>query len=139
GVSKNASEDEIKKAFRKIARNNHPDQNPGDKAAEARFKEASEANSVLGDPAKRKEYDEARSLFGGGGLRFGRPGTTPGGGGFEDLFRNAGTGTAGGFGDLFGNLFNNDGPQRRASTRGPRRGADVEGEVKLSFEQAVEG
>lgn len=139
GVSKNASEDEIKKAFRKIARNNHPDTNPGDAAAVARFKEASEANSVLGDPSKRKEYDEARSLFGGGGLRFGRPGTTPGGGGFEDLFRNAGGTAAGGFGDLFGNLFNNDGPQRRASARGPRRGADVEGEVKLTFEQAVEG
>ena len=140
GVSKNATSDEVKKAFRKIARSNHPDQNPGDKAAEARFKEASEANSVLADPAKRKEYDEARSLFGGGGIRFGRPGTTPGGGGFEDLFRNAGTGTAGGFGDLFGNLFNAaDGTTRRASNRGPRRGADIEGEVKLTFEQAVEG
>ncbi|MDO5068520.1 MAG: molecular chaperone DnaJ [Propionibacteriaceae bacterium] len=132
GVDKKATADEIKKAFRKIARDNHPDQNPGDKKAEARFKEASEANSVLSDPDKRKEYDEARSLF-GSGARFGRPGQ---GGGFEDLFRNAG-GDQGGLGDLFGNLFS--GGQRRSSTRGPRRGADIEGEVSLSFEQAVEG
>lgn len=139
GVSKNASQDDIKKAFRKIARNNHPDQNPGDKAAEARFKEASEANSVLGNADKRKEYDEARSLFGGGGIRFGRPGAAPGGAGFEDLFRNAaGPGAGGGLGDLFGNLFGET-TTRRHSTRGPRRGADVESEVSISFEQAVEG
>ena len=67
GVSKNASADEIKKAFRKLARENHPDQNQNDPKAEQRFKDISEANSVLSDPAKRKEYDEARSLFGGGG------------------------------------------------------------------------
>ena len=73
GVSKDASAEEIKKAFRKIARDNHPDQNPDNKKAEARFKEASEANAVLSDPAKRKEYDEARSLF-GGGFRFPRVG-----------------------------------------------------------------
>lgn len=133
GVDKKASADDIKKAFRKIARENHPDQNPGDKKAEARFKEASEANSVLSDPDKRKEYDEARSLF-GSGVRFGRPGQS--GGGFEDLFRNAG-GDQGGLGDLFGNLFG--GGQRRASNRGPRRGADIEGQVNLTFEQAVEG
>lgn len=141
GVSKNSSQDEIRKAFRKIARENHPDQNPGDKASEARFKEASEANSVLSSPEKRKEYDEARSLFGGGGIRFNRPGAAPGAGGFDDLFRNASAGAAGGgFGDLFGNLFNNvDGPTRRSTTRGPRRGADIEGEVTITFEQAVEG
>ena len=133
GVDKKATADEIKKAFRKIARDNHPDANPGDKKAEARFKEASEANSVLSDPNKRKEYDEARSLF-GSGARFGRPGQS--GGGFEDLFRNAG-GDQGGLGDLFGNLFS--GGQRRSSTRGPRRGADIEGGVNLTFEQAVEG
>ena len=71
GVSKDAKPEQIKKAFRKIARDNHPDSHPGDKAAEARFKEASEANDVLSDPRKRKEYDQARSLFGaGGGFRF---------------------------------------------------------------------
>ena len=91
GVSKNASADEIKKAFRKIARENHPDQNPDDKKAEARFKAASEASAVLGDPEKRKEYDETRSLF-GGGFPFGRPGGQRHGaqpGGFDDLFRGA--------------------------------------------------
>ena len=138
GVSKNATPEEIKKAFRKIARENHPDQNPGDKTAEARFKEASEANSVLSDVAKRKEYDEARSLF-GGGFKFNRPGTTPGGGGFEDLFRNAQSGANPGFGDLFGGLFSGAGQTRRATQRGPRRGADVEGDVTITFEQAVEG
>lgn len=143
GVSKNSSQDDIRKAFRKIARANHPDQNPGDSAAEARFKEASEANSVLSNAEKRKEYDEARSLFGGAGMRFGRPGAAPGGGGFEDLFRNASGGAAGGgLGDLFGNLFGNEpaaGATRRSTTRGPRRGADIEGEVRISFEQAVDG
>ncbi|RMB62001.1 molecular chaperone DnaJ [Tessaracoccus antarcticus] len=142
GVSKKATPDEIRKAFRKIARENHPDQNPGNSAAEARFKEASEANSVLSHKDKRKEYDEARSLF-GSGVRFGAPGGGPGGApaGFEDLFRNAGSGTSGaGFGDLFGNLFNQGGTARRPSTtRGPRRGADIEGEVTITFEQAVFG
>lgn len=142
GVSKSANAEDIRKAFRKIARENHPDQNPGDKAAESRFKEASEANSVLSDAKKRKEYDEARSLF-GGGVRFGRPGggaagSTPGG--FEDLFRNASSGAAaGGFGDLFGNLFSGSGGQRRSSTRGPRRGADIEGEVTITFQQSIDG
>lgn len=67
GVSKDAKPEEIKKAFRKIARDNHPDSHPGDKAAEARFKEASEANDVLSNVKKRKEYDQARSLFGSAG------------------------------------------------------------------------
>lgn len=146
GVSKNATPEEIKKAFRKIARNNHPDQNPGDKAAEARFKEASEANTILSNPDKRKEYDEARSLF-GSGIRFGqgRPGGGNAPGGFEDLFRNAGaSGGAGGFGDIFGNLFGGGGAPggasaRRTTTRSARRGADIEGEVTITFEQAVEG
>lgn len=138
GVSKNASADEIKKAFRKIAAKNHPDRNPGDKKAEARFKEASEANSVLADPKKRKEYDDARSLFGGGGFRFPKPGQPQGGAtGFEDLFRNASP--TGGFGDIFGNLFGGSGGARRQTGRGPRRGADVEAKAKLTFEQAVEG
>ncbi len=142
GVSKKASSDEIKKAFRKIARENHPDQNPGNKSSEDRFKEASEANSVLSSAAKRKEYDEARSLF-GSGVRFGAPGGGASGGapgGFEDLFRNAGGGAStAGFGDLFGNLFSQTGTSRRATTRGPRRGSDIEGEVTITFEQAVSG
>ena len=142
GVSKDASADEIKKAFRKIARENHPDQHPGDDAAEKRFKEASEANSVLGDAAKRKEYDEARSLFGGGGFRFprgGGGGAAGGAGGtnMEDLFRNA---SAGGLGDIFGDIFGQAaGAPRRSSGRVQRRGADVEGEVTIGFAEAVEG
>lgn len=143
GVSKNASGDEIRKAFRKIASQNHPDRNPGDKKAEARFKEASEANSVLSDPKKRKEYDDARSLFGGGGFRFPKAGPSHGGGsaGFDDLFRNAAPGgAAGGFGDIFGNLFGGGGGGSRKQTgRGPRRGADVEAKATLTFQQAVEG
>ena len=73
GVSKDAKPEEIKKAYRKLARDNHPDQNPGNADAERRFKEISEANDVLSSEAKRKEYDEARRLFGGGGFRFPGP------------------------------------------------------------------
>ncbi|MEW5660528.1 DnaJ domain-containing protein, partial [Streptomyces cinereoruber] len=84
-----ATEAEIKKAYRKLARENHPDANKGDTKAEERFKEISEANDVLGDPKRRKEYDEARALFGNGGLRAGGPG----GGSFNfdlgDLFGGA--------------------------------------------------
>ena len=93
GVSKDAKPEEIKKAYRKLARENHPDHNPGNPAAEQRFKEVSEANDVLSHSAKRKEYDEARRLFGGGGFRFpGASGGSPAQGGpsMDDLFRNAG-------------------------------------------------
>lgn len=141
GVSKDAKADEIKKAFRKIARDNHPDQHPGDAAAEKRFKEASEANSVLSDPKKRKEYDDARSFLGGGGFRFPRGGQAgaPGGVNVEDLFRNAQAGD-GGLGDLFGGLFGQaQQASRRSSARTGRRGADVEGQVSISFNESVEG
>lgn len=141
GVSKDAKPEEIKKAFRKIARENHPDQHPGDKKAEQRFKEASEANAVLSDAAKRKEYDDARSLFGGGGgFRFPRGGAQSSGPtpGMDDIFRTMTGGAEGGLGDLFGNLFG-AGTSTRRTQRGPRRGADVEGEVTITFEQAVEG
>lgn len=142
GVSKDAKPEEIKKAFRKLARENHPDQHPGDARAEQRFKDVSEANSVLSDPKKRKEYDEARSLFGGGGFRFprgGQPGSAPGGVNVEDLFRNAQAG--GGLGDIFGDLFGQaaGGTNRRGGGRVTRRGADVEGDVTIRFEQAVDG
>ena len=137
GVSKDAKPEDIKKAFRKLARANHPDQHPGDKAAETRFKEVSEANSVLSDVTKRKEYDDARSMF-GGGFRFpsgGQPGRPGQNVNFEDLFRNAGDG---GLGDLFGGLFGNQQPTRRPG-RGPRRGTDVEGEVTIPFADAAAG
>jgi len=139
GVSKDAKPEDIKKAFRKLARENHPDQNHNNPTAEKRFKDISEAHSVLSDSKKRKEYDEARSLFGSGGFRF------PGGGqgpSMEDLFRNAGGGAAGASGnisDLFGNLFGGTSTRRTATTRGPRRGQDIEGEATIDFTDAVDG
>lgn len=110
GVPKDATEAEIKKAYRKLAREFHPDANKGNAKAEERFKEISEANDVLGDPKKRKEYDEARALFGNGGFR---PGPGAGGGNFNfdlgDLFgggaQGQGAGGAGGFGGGIGDVF----------------------------------
>lgn len=146
GVPKDATEAEIKKAYRKLAREYHPDANKGDAAAEERFKEISEAYDVLADAKRRKEYDEARTLFGNGALfdRGGRPG--PGGGGsfnfdLGDLFGGAQGGAGGGgfggggIGDVFGGLFNRGGTTRTQ----PRRGQDIESEVTLSFTEAVEG
>lgn len=141
GVPKDAKPDQIKKAFRKIARENHPDQHPGDKKAEQRFKEASEAHDVLSDPSKRAEYDEQRNLFGSGGFRFQRPGAgTASGAGGENVFHTT-MGDAG-LGDLLGNLFGQTAggaSARRTQTRAARRGSDVEGEVTIGFNQAVEG
>lgn len=138
GVPKDAKADEIKKAYRKLARQYHPDANKGDAAAEERFKEISEAYDVLSDEARRKEYDEARALFGSGGFRV--PGGAGGGQfGFDlgDLFGTAGAGSAGGLGDVLGGLFGGRGGRPGAAR--PRRGADVESEVTLSFSDAVHG
>ena len=148
GVSKDASAAEVKKAYRKRARTLHPDANPGDAAAEQRFKEVGEAYAVLSDADKRQQYDGVRAMA--GGARFTAGG--PGGAGFEDLFgglfnQHAGgqrtrAGTAGGvppgFEDLLGGLFTGGAPGYGA-TRGPRRGADVQASTTLGFTQAVEG
>jgi molecular chaperone DnaJ len=148
GVSKSASADEIKKAYRKMARDYHPDHNPGNSDAEDKFKAASEAYDVLSDDKKRKEYDEMRSLFGSGAFR---RGARTGGGGFDpsDLFGGfSGAGAAGGggadrrfggagFSDIFSSIFSGGGAGPRRS--GPQRGRDVEAEVTLDFVHAVQG
>jgi molecular chaperone DnaJ len=138
GVAEDASASDVKKAYRKLAQQLHPDANPGDKTAEERFKEVGRAYSVLSDPKKRSEYDEARRLVRSGG--FGGFGGFPGGSGgygnqrvrVEDL---GDLGDLGGLGGLFGNLFGGGRNQQRAA----RRGRDVESEVTLGFEEAVRG
>src|SRR3954454_11877345 len=124
GVAKNASPDEIKKAYRSLAREFHPDKNPGDEAAETRFKEVQHAYDVLSDPEKRKQYD-----------RFGERNGQPGHGGptnfdFGDLD----------LGDIFGGLFGG-GRNRQQQGRPQRgqRGADVEVDVRISFEDSLRG
>src|SRR5690242_8926749 len=139
GVAKTAKPAEIKAAYRKLARKYHPDANKGDASAEERFKEISEAYSVLSDEKRRKEYDEARSLFGGG---FRVPtGQRPGQGGFGgfdlgDIFSGTGDG-GGGLGDIFGGVFNRGG--RTTTQNRARRGADVETETTLTFSDAIDG
>ena len=130
GVKKDASQDDIKKAYRKLARDNHPDSNPGNKAAEDRFKGISEAYAVLSSKDKRKEYDEQRSMFGqfrngaaGGGF-----GGQPSPGGQPD------------FSDLFGGLFGGGGRSRgRTRQSAARKGDDLETEASITFQQPVEG
>src|SRR4051794_7229646 len=149
GVNKSASTDEIKKAYRKLARDLHPDRNPGNQEAEEKFKAASEAYDVLSDDKKRKEYDEMRSLFGSGAFR---RGARSGGQQFDpsDLFGGfSNAGAAGGAGDrrfggarfsaTFRLVFPGGAPGGGAAGRGPRRGREVETEVPLDFAQAVRG
>jgi molecular chaperone DnaJ len=137
GVSKDATAEEIKKAYRKLARANHPDSHPGDKAAEERFKAVAEAYDVVGDAEKRKKYDEMRSVFSGG---FGPFTGGQGGGGttfdVNDLFGGGSSTSTGGFGDLFGTMFGGGRGSRQAA---PRRGADIESEATIGFTDAVDG
>jgi molecular chaperone DnaJ len=133
GVPKNASPSEIKKAYRKLAQQHHPDANAGDPKAEERFKEVSSAYDVLGDENKRKAYDRAREM-GASGFGGGFPGRGPGGsGGFPGGVRFE-TGDVD-LEDLLGGVF---GGGARRRTR-PRRGADLETEVTLSFDEAMAG
>src|SRR5579859_4629875 len=124
GVTKDADANAIKKAYRKLARDLHPDKNPGNAEAEARFKDVSEAYDVLSDAKKRAEYDEARSLFAGGGFRPGGFGGGSGSSAFDlsDLF---GRGRGSNFTDMFGDLF---GAGRTGARRGPQRGEDLTAE-----------
>ena len=146
GVTKDATADEIKKAYRKLARKYHPDANKGDAKAEERFKEISEAYDVLSDEKRRKEYDEARSLFGSGGFRRPGPGGAPvaaSGGSTSATCSAAAAGTAPG-GRPSGRPPRRDLRRRRrhrhpGRSARPRRGADVETETTLGFGDAVDG
>ena len=130
GVEKTASADEIKKAYRKAAMKYHPDRNPGDKEAEAKFKEAGEAYEVLSDDDKRARYDQ----FGHQGVD---PNFNPGFGGFGGGFGGGGFGGFGDFGDIFSDFFG--GGSRTASRNAPRRGENVTARLELTFEEAAFG
>ena len=132
GVSKDVSDAELKKVYRKLSRQHHPDVNPGDTAAEAKFKEISEAYSVLSDPEQRKEYDAVRAM--GGGARFTGG---PGGAGFPGGF----PGGAGGFGgaeDIFANLFGGGG-RGGFGGFGPQPGGDLTTEQTIPFIDSIKG
>jgi molecular chaperone DnaJ len=158
GVPQDADAAAIKKAYRKLARDLHPDKNPGNTEAESRFKEVSEAYDVLSDDKRRAEYDEARRLFAGGGGRpggfsggnpFGGGGSPFGAGGstinLDDLLGQTGAGGrgGGGLGDILGGLFGGGAGGtargRSQAASGPARGQDVETEATLSFDEAVLG
>ena len=139
GVTKDATPEEMKKKYRKLARDLHPDKNPGDKEAEDKFKAVSEAYDVLSDDTKRKEYDDGRALFASGGY-----GSRPSPGGFgggnynvnyEDLFG----GDQGGFGDFLGGIFNRGGGGTAGRSRQARRGQDIETSLTLSFDDTLDG
>jgi len=161
GVPPDADEAAIKKAYRKLARKHHPDQNPGDAAAEQRFKDVGEANSVLSDPEKRREYDAIRQMT-RGGARFTAGGPGGASGGFEDVFSAmfGGGGAPGGgtrvrystsgagagqpnLEDLLGGMFGGGGAGPAyggfGAPQGPRKGADLTARTTLSFRDAVEG
>ena len=128
GVAKGASEDEIKKAYRQLAKKYHPDLNPGDKDAEAKFKEVNEAYEVLSDKDKRARYDQ----FGHAGVDPNFGGGAGGGSPFQGGFD---------FTDIFDSFFGGGfgGGARRANPNAPRRGSDVQANIAISFEEAAKG
>src|SRR5687768_17701878 len=143
GVSSSATQDEIKKAYRKLAKKYHPDANASDQKAAERFKEISEANNVLSDPEKRKQYDDMRRLgafdgFGGFGSRASRPGARPGGpqsGGFQDFD----IGGLGGLGDLFSSMFGGGAGRQSNRKSGPEKGQSIEASLDIPFRTAARG
>lgn len=151
GVSKEVTDSDLKKAYRKLARKYHPDSNPGDAAAEAKFKELSEAYSVLSDKEQREEYDQIRAM--GSGARFQAPGPGSGGGGFEDVFsrfgQSRGGATQADFDDIFamfGQGAGGFGSGRFGQASGgfqgfggPQRGADVTARTTIDFVTAAKG
>jgi len=153
GVSSSAEQNEIKRAYRKLARENHPDTHPDDPAAAERFKKVAEAYDVLSDASERKEYDQFKAMLRNGG-GFGRMGGAGFPGGFRstrmggqgaqefdlsDLFGGSAGGAAqsGGVGDIFGSVFNRGGSAGHSAK--PSRGADVETEITLDFREAAKG
>jgi len=152
GVGSNASQDEIKKAYRKLAKKFHPDANASDPKAAERFKEISEANNVLGDTAKRKQYDEMRRLgaFDGGGFGgfgggrstrgAGARGGAGGGGGAQSInFEDFDIGGLGGLGDLFSSMFGGGEARQSARPRGPEKGQTIEANLEIPFRTAARG
>lgn len=127
GIDKNTSETDIKKAYRKLAKQYHPDMNPGDKASEAKFKEVSEAYEVLSDPQKKANYDQ-----------FGHAASDPNGfGGFQGGFNDF---DLGGIGDIFETFFGGGGSQRGGrNRRGPQKGSDLKYSMEISFDEAAFG
>ena len=141
GVPQTATEKDLSRTFKKLAKQYHPDANPGNAEAEERFKEISAAYDVLGDATKRAEYDEVRQMVASGVGPDGSGGFGPGGFGSGDgrTFRFQTDG--GGLGDIFGNLFGGGGSGRRRTraATGPQRGRDLETELHLQFDDAVRG
>ena len=146
GVSSSATQDEIKKSYRKLAKKFHPDANANDTKAAERFKEISEANNVLGDPAKRKQYDEMRRLgafdggfggYSGGRSRAGAAGAR--GGGQTINFQDFDIGGLGGLGDLFSSMFGGGEARQGSRPRGPERGQTVEANLDIPFRTAARG
>lgn len=129
GVDKNADEDALKKAYRQLAKKYHPDVNPGNKEAEAKFKEASEAYAVLSDPEKRRQYDQfGHAAFDGSGGAGGFGGFDFNGADFSDIF-----------GDIFGDFFGGSRSRSGARSNGPMKGANLRTSVRITFEEAVFG
>ncbi|GAB3618844.1 DnaJ C-terminal domain-containing protein [Glutamicibacter endophyticus] len=145
GVAKDASEADIKKAYRKLARKYHPDTNPGDDVAEQKFKDVSEANSVLSDPEQRQQYDAIRAMGSGARFTSGGPGGAGGQAGFEDIFSNLFGGPQSAGQPDFSNLFGGGGGFGQGGFGGfgqqapPRKGADRTATTSISFAGSING